>query len=354
MRAVGKKVLWVTICVLALVAAFFAVRKLMQSNFDRESSARANAEVQQENANAASQPPDRAPSAIMKRQANAEAERRLAVQPDAKKRAQTAASTDARLSGIYGQGGGPRASAATPVLGRSTGCGNNVTGTGDFARTTIRVLDRNRTYYLRLPRTYDPNRAYPLVFRWHGSGGDGLSGGLGIEFNSGNDAIVVGADGLNKDWVIGTRAHDLALFDAMLDAVSKRYCIDRDRVFSYGFSMGGFFTTYLACVRGDVLRASAAVAGGRWSGTCKGKVAAWFVHDTDDKAVPIAQGKEARDWVLASNGCSTDTLDEGKSCVRYKGCGAGPVVWCQSSGIGHSPRGEFAPPRVWKFFSELP
>jgi poly(3-hydroxybutyrate) depolymerase len=317
MGAIGKKVLVVAICVLVLAAASFAIRKLAQSNVDRESAARADAEVQKRKAEAVIQPPSLSPSGASKDK-------------------------------------GPGASAAKPTLGRSTGCGKSATGTGDFARTTIGVLGRDRTYHLRLPHTYDPNRAYPLVFRWHGSGGDGLSGGLDIELSSVNDAIVVGADGLNKEWVIGTRAHDLALFDAMLEAVSKRYCIDRDRVFSYGFSDGGFITNDLACRRGDVLRASAAVAGGFWSGKCKGKVAVWFVHDTDDKAVPIAQGREARDRVLASNGCSTDTVDEGDGCVRYKRCGASPVVWCQSSGIGHSPRGDFAPPRVWKFFSELP
>jgi len=286
------------------------------------------------------------PLAATKPQANAWAEEQLA--------AQTAAPTDAPRTGINLQDEGPRASAAKPTLGRSTGCGKSATGSGDFARTTIHVPGRDRTYFLRLPRTYDPDRAYPLVFRWHGSGGDGLSGGMGIEFSSGDDAIVVGADGLNKDWVIGTRAHDLALFDAMLDAVSKRYCIDRDRVFSYGFSNGGNFTSYLACRRGSVLRASAAVAGGFWSGKCRGNVAAWFVHDTEDKAVPIAQGREVRDRMLARNGCSTDTVNEGAGCVRYKGCEANPVVWCQSSGIGHSPRDDFAPSRVWKFFSELP
>ena len=326
MGAIGKKVLVVAICVLVLVAASFAIRKLVQSNIDRESAARADAEVQKKKAEAVIQPPSLAPSGAGKVEVNAEAAQILAAQP----------------------------SAAKPTLGRSTGCGKSATGTGDFARTTIRVLGRDRTYHLRLPHTYDPNRAYPLVFRWHGSGGDGLSGGLDIELSSVNDAIVVGADGLNKEWVIGTRAHDLAFFDAMLGAVSKRYCIDRDRVFSYGFSDGGFITNDLACRRGEVLRASAAVAGGFWSGKCKGKAAVWFVHDTDDKVVPIAQGREARDRMLASNGCSTNTVDEGDGCVRYKGCGVSPVVWCQSSGIGHSPRGDFVPPRVWKFFSELP
>jgi hypothetical protein len=212
MGAIGKKVLVVAICVLVLVAASFTIRKLVQSNVDRESAARADAGVQKKKAEAVIQPPSLSPSGASKDK-------------------------------------GP----AKPTLGRSTGCGKSATGRGDFARTTIGVLGRD-----------------------------------------------------------------------------------------------------LACRRGDVLRASAAVAGGFWSGKCKGKVAVWFVHDTDDKTVPIAQGREARDRVLASNGCSTNTVDEGDGCVRYKGCGASPVVWCQSSGIGHSPRGDFAPPRVWKFFSELP
>jgi len=230
MGAIGKKVLVVAICVLVLAGASFAIRKLAQSNVDRESAARADAEVQKRKAEAVIQPPSLSLSGASKDK-------------------------------------GP----AKPTLGRSTGCGKSATGTGDFARTTIRVLGRDRTYHLRLPHTYDPNRAYPLVFRWHGSGGDGLSGGLDIELSSVNDAIVVGADGLNKEWVIGTRAHDLAFFDAMLEAVSKRYCIDRDRVFSYGFSDGGFITNDLACRRGDVLMAARPTRSMRGTAVCATK-----------------------------------------------------------------------------------
>lgn len=225
-------------------------------------------------------------------------------------------------------------------------------GTGHFDSTAIRVLDRERTYQLRVPGGYDPDRAYPLIFRWHGRGGDGLSGGLDIERSSGNDAIVVGADGLDKTWSAG--ADDLAFFDSMLEAIEKRYCIDRGRVYSYGFSAGAYFTNRLACERGDVLRASAAVAGGpAHRGECRGKAAAWFLHDADDDTVPIAQGRAALQRVLAANGCAAETVDRGEGCVSYRGCGAEPVVWCQSSGFGHDVRGDFAPARVWKFFRDL-
>jgi len=238
------------------------------------------------------------------------------------------------------------------VSNRSAGCGIIQEGTGHFTSMKIRVLDQDRTYHLRVPRSYDPNRAYPIIFRWNGSGGNGLSGGLGIEYSSKYNAIVVGADGLNNNWS-NTDSIDLLFFDQMLETISKQYCIDRNRVFSYGFSVGGYFTNLLACERGDVLRASAAIAGGLSGNNCKGKVAAWFLHDQDDNAIPIAEGKAARDRAIAINGCSTNTVDEGNGCVRYQGCNAAPVVWCESKGIGHNIRGDFAPVQVWKFFQYL-
>lgn len=239
------------------------------------------------------------------------------------------------------------------VPSRSSGCGIMKAGTNDFITLKIRVHDQDRIFHLRVPGTYDQNRAYPLIFLWHGWGGNGLSGGLGIEYSSRNDAIVVGADGLNQRWDINPDSADLQFFDSMLDQIEKQYCIDRERIFSYGFSVGGFFTNLLACERGDVLRASASIAGGPAGSNCKGKVARWFLHDMNDNVVPIATGKAVRDQALAANGCSTKTLDEGGGCVEYQGCEAAPVMWCESTGIGHNIRGDYAPPRVWKFFQNL-
>jgi poly(3-hydroxybutyrate) depolymerase len=247
------------------------------------------------------------------------------------------------------QAGGPDDAQAR---GRSAGCGTATTGTGHFERIAVRVRDRDRTYHLRIPGSYDPDRAYPLVFRWHGRGGDGLSGGLDIERSSGNEAIVVAADGLDKSWRAG--ADDLALFDTMLETIEKHYCVDRGRVYSYGFSAGAYFTNRLACERGDVLRASAAIAGGYApGGPCTGKVASWFLHDVDDDTVPVTQGRAALQRALAANGCTAETVDRGEGCVSYRGCGAAPVMWCQSYGYGHDIRGDFAPARVWKFFQDL-
>jgi len=231
----------------------------------------------------------------------------------------------------------------------SPGCGTAATGTDGFKTLTVRVGDRDRTYHLWIPKTYDPKRAYPLIFRWHGRGGDGLSGGLDIEAVAGGDAIIVGADGWRRSW----GSDDLVFFDRMLEEIEATYCVDRSRVFSYGFSVGGFLTNLLACERGDVLRGSASIAGGPWGNDCHGNVASWFLHDEEDRRIPIALGEAARDRAIKTNRCSTTTVDEDDGCVRYRGCEKAPVVWCETHGFGHDIRGDFAPSRVWKFFQSL-
>jgi len=236
---------------------------------------------------------------------------------------------------------------------RSAGCGTLKNGSENFLPDEIFVNGIKRTYQLYVPKTYNPKRSYPLVFRWHGHGGDGLSGGLGIESFAGNEAIVVGADGLNKSWKVNEESADLLFFDRMLESIEMKYCVDRNRVFSYGFSVGGAFSNLLACERGDVLRASAAIASGLAGRNCKGKVARWFLHDLDDNVVPVARGKAARDQAITTNGCSASAVDAGNGCKRYQGCKKSPVVWCESKGYGHNIRGDFAPEQVWKFFQQF-
>lgn len=235
----------------------------------------------------------------------------------------------------------------------SAGCGIEQTGSTKFKPKQLTIQGQTRTYHLRVPLYYNPERAYPVIFLFHGYGGNGLSGGLGIEHHAKGNALIIGADGLNNQWSQATTENDLLFFDSMLETISTEYCVDKSRVFSYGFSMGGYFTNLLACERGDVLRASASIAGGPRGDACKGKVAAWFLHDTDDKAINIAQGIAARDKAIASNGCSQETIEVENGCLQYQGCQDAPVVWCQTTGFGHDIRGDVAPARVWQFFQQF-
>ena len=244
----------------------------------------------------------------------------------------------------------------------SSGCGKAVAdAAGKFTQHTIRVGNQDRTYHVFVPEGYQPTRRYPVIFRFHGTTGNGLSGGLDVQNVAAKDTIIVAPNGLPRQaggeptWQANEA--DLALFDALVSAAGERYCIDLGRMFAFGFSAGAGFSELLACVRGNTLRGIGAIAGidyarGR---TCEGQVAAWLVHDANDTAAPIAQGRSARDRILQQNGCGTETEPAGETCVRYKGCADGhPVVWCETQGMGHNIRGDYGPQEVWKFFSALP
>jgi polyhydroxybutyrate depolymerase len=244
----------------------------------------------------------------------------------------------------------------TPTPGRSAGCGKSASGNDAFDNRIKRVSGVDRSYHVRVPVTYSKDRAYPVVFRFHGSGGNGLSGGLDIQYASGANAIIVAADGINAGWTGSSEANDLQLFDAMLDEVSQQYCVDPARVFAYGFSAGGGMTNAVGCKRASKIRATAAIAGfDRGDTSCDAlPVAAWFQHDVTDPAVAISHGRAARDRAMRRDGCTSQSTSA-NGCVSYAGCKSGyPVVWCETNGLGHDIAGGTAPAKVWEFFSKLP
>lgn len=238
-------------------------------------------------------------------------------------------------------------------------------GTGRFEQRLIRLGTLLRTYSLFVPRSYAPSRPYPVIFRFHGSGGDGRSGGLAIEQFSADDAIVVGVDGQRlrdgtRSWDETHEQADIALFDALLTELRAHYCVDPERIYAYGFSAGAAFSERLACVRGDVLRGITAIAAYNLTApklsVCKGQAAALLLHDNDDPAVPIGAGRASRDVIRELNHCSDQSDPEPgePGCVRYRDCSEGhPVVWCESHALGHDIRGDAAPQRAWTFFKSL-
>ncbi|MEY4515543.1 MAG: hypothetical protein RLZZ450_7665 [Pseudomonadota bacterium] len=245
------------------------------------------------------------------------------------------------------------------------GCGLPGAGTGKFEPRTLRVGKLDRTYHVLVPRSYASSRPYPVIFRFHGSGGDGQSGGLAIEQFSGEDAIVVGVDGQrerdgSRSWDETREKADVALFDALLTELGARYCVDHERIYAYGFSAGAAFSERLACLRGNVLRGITAIAAYNLTvpklDTCQGQAAALLFHDNDDPAVPIGAGPASRDVIRSLNHCSEQAEPEPgeEGCVRYRDCSEGhPVVWCETHARGHDIRGDAAPQKAWTFFKSL-
>jgi poly(3-hydroxybutyrate) depolymerase len=218
---------------------------------------------------------------------------------------------------------------------------------------------------LFVPTTYDPSKALPLVFAWHGLGGTGTLARqyFGLEKAASNQAIFVYPSGLlNSDgkaaWTLTQDGIDLQFFDALLADVTDKYCVDRTRVFSTGHSYGAMMTNTLGCFRGNVLRGIAPVAGmppfGR--ATCTGAVAAWIAHGDNDATVDFTTGGIAsRDFWIKADSCSATTdpvAVDPSPCVAYQGCSDGhPVHWCVHQSNHNWP--SFAAAGIWSFFNAL-
>ena len=132
------------------------------------------------------------------------------------------------------------------------------------------------------------------------------------------------------------RLRDFALVDAIIDDFGSDHCIDVDRVFVVGHSLGASFANDVACHLGDRIRGVASVAGGVQGGPCVGRTAALILHHPDDRLVPVVAGEQVRDAFRATNdlaeapaGPTAQPALADLRCRRYGGDDvAHPVVWC--------------------------
>jgi polyhydroxybutyrate depolymerase len=257
------------------------------------------------------------------------------------------------------EGGGPSdgGSGAGVAIG-SEGCGIALSETtGEWLAKTVDVGGTTREYFVYLPAGYDPARAYPVIYQFHGcsSSPDKENNNVPVQNESGADAIIVRGRAVGDCWENGADGPDVAFFDQLVSVTESSYCADEERRFAAGYSSGAFMTHLLACVRGSELRGVASIAGGQAGSGCTGAVAALLIHDSDDGTVNISASLGARDQHLAANTCeATTTAFDPAPCVSYDGCDAGlPVVWCQTSGQDHSRQDDLAAPAFWNFFSGL-
>lgn len=249
--------------------------------------------------------------------------------------------------------------------GSEAGCGVDP-GIEGAVVGAITAQDLERRFLLVLPEGYDPGLAYPLVYMLHGRGSNGEQLRLyaGVEEASAGAAIFVYPDGLplasmnnQTGWELDAGGRDVAFFDALHEELTTNLCVDPERIYATGHSFGGFFSNTLGCVRGDILRAIAPVAGGGPGAACTGQVAAWIAHGEGDAVVPTLLGEGSRDYWADDNGCSDRTaMTEPDPCVAYSGCDEGlEVTWCLHAesglGLGTHTWPMFAGAAIWAFFA---
>lgn len=213
----------------------------------------------------------------------------------------------------------------------SSGCGT------DFpVITELESSDIPRAVITALPENYNKQNPYKLIFAFHGRTSDNgdVQKYYGLEPNG--SAIIVYPKGLGDSsgfsWGNGDDPIDPVLFDDLLETYASAYCVDLASVYVVGHSMGASYSTSLACLRGDRIRAVAALGGGISANGCTSKVAAMILHNPEDNLVPFSEGENARDTFLEQNGLppeSTPTEPSTFNCNRYGSSETlYPVVWC--------------------------
>ena len=131
--------------------------------------------------------------------------------------------------------------------------------------------EQTRSFEVVLPNNYTDSQNWPLLFIWHGLGGDiaSMLDGAGLrEWANTAGMILVAPQALDQggtaawDTLGDARNADLALFDDLLTCSSKQWAVDSSRIYTLGMSDGGLFTGLLIAHRSSVLAAAAPFSGG--------------------------------------------------------------------------------------------
>lgn len=131
-----------------------------------------------------------------------------------------------------------------------------------------------RDYIVYIPATYSENSAVPLMFNFHGYtmtandqmtwGGDMRSvadtAGFILVYPQGT--LLGGSTHWNVgSWTSFSTADDIGFTEAMIDSISANHNIDLSRVYSCGYSNGGYFSFELACQLSGQIAAIGSVGG---------------------------------------------------------------------------------------------
>jgi len=230
----------------------------------------------------------------------------------------------------------------------------------------IDVSGTMREYILTLPASYDAHHPYPLIVAFHGGmynddwlvNGDKPQSGpyFGIQSEAKDTAIFVASQALSGSWT-NQNNRDIDYVLAMVTLFKSQLCIDENRIFATGFSMGGIMTNTVACTQPTLFRAVAAMSGKlpTTPATCTPShaIAYWASHGMSDTTIDIKEGQMVRDKFASTNHCTgPGSTPDANGCTTYQGCDAGyPVVWCPFAGV-HEPA-PFAGAAAWKFLSQF-
>ena len=191
-----------------------------------------------------------------------------------------------------------------------------------------------RTYNIYVPSTYETNKPLPVLLGFHGLGGSATSftNSLHLKIFSQDMGFILvvpngwgNEAGTQNSWNAGNccgsaydnQMDDIGLVRSILDSVSRKYSVDKLRIWAMGFSNGGMLSYRLACELSEQISAIGVGGGASMLNSCSppNAVSVIHLHGGLDVIVPLDGGGpffvkpiiESFKLVNSANACSPMT-----------------------------------------------
>ena len=141
-----------------------------------------------------------------------------------------------------------------------------------YISETIEYDGLTREYSIYIPESYDGTTSFPLLFNFHGGGGN-IAFHIAIAdmspiADTANFIVVYPqarpdpSDGNSFNWIpkVPGTFDDVPFISSLIDTIASNYQIDQNRIYACGYSLGGDMSFELACKLNNKIAAIAPVA----------------------------------------------------------------------------------------------
>ena len=239
-------------------------------------------------------------------------------------------------------------------------------GKDENVTLTVKGSSGPRKFIMHVPSAYKGDKPVPLVIDYHPIGGSGNGEFGSSPYKAKTDpegVITLYPDGTSKPggmgngWNVGpccSNDDDVKFSYAMIDKLKEIACIDPQRIYATGFSMGGGMSNHVACMMSDVFAAVAPAAmdlNKTNSAACKMSrpISVINFRGTNDPVCKYQGGdsgfndglnflgaKGTFEFWKEKNGCTGSATKNSNGCEEYSNCKDGTkVVLCTKQGGGH-------------------
>ncbi len=251
-------------------------------------------------------------------------------------------------------------------------------------KATLQFGGRTRSYVVYVPSSLKAGSPAPLVFDFHGHGGNASQEASASGWNKKADQVgllVVYPEGVDSSWNVGNccglamseKVDDVGFTRAIIEAVSKATCIDSKRVYATGMSNGAGFVHRLGCEAAEVIAAIAPASADLVTDPCTPArpISVLAVRGLTDTMVKYEGGKtgstgwldpgakESLELWKKIDGCTGSPTTSLQYCESYTQCSAGVEnTLCSLPNTGHDTYNNAVkmsvPDVAWEMFQRQP